>query len=68
MRRKRRNELIMKALQFESASWILMGGDSRHVEGYKIEACRSVEAPQKDDEEEQQQQEEELLHRELRMN
>jgi len=33
-----------------------MGGDSRHVEGYKIEACRSVEAPQKDDEEEQQQQ------------
>ena len=58
VRRKRRNELIMKALQF-GKRLMDMGGDSRHVEGYKIEECRSVEAPQKDDEEKQQQQQEE---------
>ena len=68
VRRKRRNELIMKALQFESASWIWEGINDI-FEGYKIDTCQSSQdtvAEQEEDEEEQEM--EELLDWELRMN
>ena len=40
VRGKRRNELISKTLQFESASWIWEGINDI-FEGYKIDTCQS---------------------------
>ena len=73
VRGKRRNEWIMKALQFESASWIweeiqamLKATKSKRAKVVRTQQPTTVEAPQEDDEEERE--EEGLLDRELRMN
>ena len=76
MRGKRRNELIMKALQFESASWIwegikamLKATKSKRAKVVRTQQPTAVEeAPQEEENEEQQEEEEELLDWELQMN
>ena len=78
VRRKRRNELIMKALQFESASWtwegindiMLKATKSMRAKVVRTQQPTTVEAPQveDDDEEQEEGEEEELLHWELGMN
>ena len=77
VRGKRRNELIMKALQFESATWIwegindmLKATKSKRAKYVRRQQPTTVETPQEeaDEEEQEEEEEEELLDWELQMN
>jgi len=75
VRGKRRNELIMKALQFESASWIwegiqdmLKATKSKRAKVVRTQQPTTVEAPEEEEDDEEQEEEEVLLDWELRMN
>ena len=74
VRGKRRNELIMKALQFESDSWIWEGirdmlkdTKSKRAKVVRTQQPTTVEAPEEEEDDEEQE-EEVLLDWELRMN